>query len=198
MIKGEPWWVLADVCEALGIANSRNVSDRLEEDEKNTVRLADGIPGNPNKTIISESGLYSVILRSDKPEAKRFRHWVTSEVLPSIRKTGRYSLTAEARRESAAARNALTRQWQDHGASAPYHFINLTRTEYETIFGDRKKRKEDMTEEERAVLMVFESVEHLKLIKNSEISGYHELNDSLKKTAQQLPLFTVACIGATA
>lgn len=92
MVNNEPWWVLKDVCDVLEIANSRDAADRLDEDERNTVALNDGIRGNPNKTIINESGLYTVILRSDKPEAKRFRKWVTAEVLPAIRKTGSYSV----------------------------------------------------------------------------------------------------------
>lgn len=92
---GEPWWVLSDVCEALGIANPRNVVDRLEEDEKSTIHLADGA-GGPPRTIINESGLYSVILRSDKPDAKRFKKWVTSEVLPAIRKTGEFRARVKA------------------------------------------------------------------------------------------------------
>lgn len=89
-IDGEPWFVLKDVCDALSISNSRDTADRLDSDEKNTVALNDGTAGNPNRTIINESGLYNVILRSDKPEAKRFKKWVTSEVLPSIRKKGGY------------------------------------------------------------------------------------------------------------
>lgn len=87
---GEPWWVLSDVCKVLSIGNPRNVATRLDEDEKNSVHLTDGIRGNPNFTIINESGLYSVLLRSDKPEAKPFKRWVTHEVLPQIRQTGRY------------------------------------------------------------------------------------------------------------
>ena len=87
---GEPWFVLADVCKVLDIANPRNVTARLDDDEKNTVHLADGIRGNPNVTIINEPGLYSVVLRSDKPDAKPFKRWVTHDVLPSIRKTGSY------------------------------------------------------------------------------------------------------------
>lgn len=94
---GNPWWVLADVCEILGIVNVSNVSDRLDDDEKNTLRLMEGITtdgtGNPNATVINESGLYSVIIRSDKPDAKRFRKWTTSEVLPAIRKTGHYGVS---------------------------------------------------------------------------------------------------------
>lgn len=92
---GDPWFVLKDVCEALGIANPSMVADRLEEDEKMTLSLAEGHSGQrggaQSVRIISESGLYSVILRSDKPEAKAFRKWITSEVLPSIRKHGVYA-----------------------------------------------------------------------------------------------------------
>ncbi len=88
---GEPWFVLSDVCKVLEISNSRNISSRLEDDEKG-VTLMDTLGGTQKMTIINESGLYSVILRSDKPQAKPFRKWVTSEVLPSIRKTGSYSM----------------------------------------------------------------------------------------------------------
>lgn len=88
---GNPWFVLPDVCRALGIVNPTQVADRLDDDEKNTLCLAEGIRGNPNVTIINEPGLYSVILRSDKPEAKEFKRWICHEVLPAIRKTGSYS-----------------------------------------------------------------------------------------------------------
>lgn len=88
-INGEPWFVLKDVCAVLGIGNSRMVFDRLDSDEKGVSQI-DTPGGLQNVNIINESGLYNVILRSDKPEAKPFRKWVTSEVLPSIRKTGGY------------------------------------------------------------------------------------------------------------
>jgi prophage antirepressor-like protein len=88
--NGEPWWVLKDVCDVLGIENSRNVSARLDDDEKG-VHPIDTPGGSQEMTTINESGLYSTILRSESPETKRFKKWVTSEVLPSIRKTGKYS-----------------------------------------------------------------------------------------------------------
>ena len=91
--EGEPWFVLKDVCEILDIGNSRMVAERLDDDEKNSVSITDGNRGNPNFTVISESGLYNVIFLSRKPEAKKFKKWVTSEVLPSIRKTGSYVQT---------------------------------------------------------------------------------------------------------
>lgn len=90
MRNGEPWFVLKDVCAVLGIANHKNVASRLEDDEKDVVHLADPIGRMQETTIVSESGLYNVILRSDKPEAKPFRKWVTSEVLPTVRKHGAY------------------------------------------------------------------------------------------------------------
>lgn len=88
--NGEPWFVLKDVCAVLGIGNSRMVSDRLDDDEKGVSQI-DTPGGVQNMSIISESGLYNVILRSDKPEAKPFRKWVTAEVIPMIRKTGGYN-----------------------------------------------------------------------------------------------------------
>ena len=88
-IDGEPWWVLKDVCDVLEIGNSRDVSARLDVDEKAAVDLTDtssnGTTQRRRVTLINESGLYNVIVRSDKPEANAFRRWVTHEVLPSIR-----------------------------------------------------------------------------------------------------------------
>ena len=92
---GEPWFVAADVCKALDLDNSRQAVARLDDDEKNTVILTDGIPGNPNKTIVNEPGLYTLVLGSRKPEAKAFKRWITHDVIPSIRKTGGYT-TAKA------------------------------------------------------------------------------------------------------
>ena len=100
---GEPWWVLADVCQVLDLGSPHKVADRLDEDEKGR-NLIPTPGGNQNMTIINESGLYKVILRSDKPEAKKFTRWVTHEVLPAIRKTGQYHVSPT----TAVVRRALT------------------------------------------------------------------------------------------
>lgn len=93
----EPWWVLTDVCEVLDIRNNRDASSRLDSDEKADVGIADtsskGVTQRRKVTIINESGLWSLVLTSRKPEAKRFKRWLTSEVIPTIRKTGSYTLT---------------------------------------------------------------------------------------------------------
>lgn len=95
--EGEPWFVLHEVCKILEIENVGNASSRLDDDEKTTIRNTDSQAGSGAQlyTIINESGLYSLILRSRKPEAKQFKKWVTAEVLPSIRKTGGYLTVKE-------------------------------------------------------------------------------------------------------
>ena len=89
MKDGEPWFVAADVCRALEIANNRDALTRLEQDEKG-VALTDTPGGAQEVTIVNEPGLYALVLGSRKPEAKAFKRWVTHEVIPSIRKTGAY------------------------------------------------------------------------------------------------------------
>jgi len=98
MRDGEPWFVAADVCGALDLDNTTKALLRLDEDEKSqvidssTLNSSEGNGINHLLNVINESGLYSLILGSRKPEAKRFKKWITAEVLPAIRKTGRYEL----------------------------------------------------------------------------------------------------------
>lgn len=88
--NGDPWFCLKDLCDLLDIKITGNVASELDDDEKKTIAIINGTPGNPNMTFVSESGLYSAINKSRKPEAKEFRRWVRKEVLPAIRKTGGY------------------------------------------------------------------------------------------------------------
>lgn len=89
-MNGEPWFVLKDVCAVLGISHITDTAKRMDEDEVGQTEVIDSVGRKQSTYVINESGLYNVILRSDKPEAKPFRKWVTSEVLPSIRKHGAY------------------------------------------------------------------------------------------------------------
>lgn len=95
--QGNPWFVAADVCAVLEIRNVSDAVSRLDDDEKADIGITDtssnGVTQKRNVTTINESGLYSLILTSRKPEAKAFKKWVTAEVLPSIRKTGSYIST---------------------------------------------------------------------------------------------------------
>lgn len=92
MIEEEPWWVLTDVCKALDISHVTDVVNRLEEDEVGLSGVIDTLGREQKTYLVNEWGLYNVIMRSDKPSAKAFRKWVTHEVLPNIRKYGKYSL----------------------------------------------------------------------------------------------------------
>lgn len=91
-LDGEPWLVGKDVAQALGYSNPRGaLANHVDDEDKATVAIHDGSQ-NRNMTVINESGLYSLVLSSKLPGAKKFRRWVTAEVLPSIRKTGGYSI----------------------------------------------------------------------------------------------------------
>ena len=97
-ITGEPWFVAKDVCDCLGIKNPSDAISNLLSDEKSSLVLTEGTSpkgGNPTFSIISESGLYTLIMRSRKKEAVDFQRWVTREVLPSIRKHGAYVMGQE-------------------------------------------------------------------------------------------------------
>lgn len=90
-IDGESWFVGKDIAAALGYSNSRDaLATHIDDEDKATVAIHDGSQ-NRNMTIINESGVYALIFSSKLPSAKKFKHWVTSEVLPAIRKTGTYT-----------------------------------------------------------------------------------------------------------
>ena len=93
--NGETWWVLKDVCGVLGLSNARMIADRLDEDDVSLAYVTDSMGRQQQTNIVNESGLYNVILRSDKPEAKKFKRWVTHEVLPQIRRHGAYITTSK-------------------------------------------------------------------------------------------------------
>lgn len=116
--SGLPWWVLKDLCRVLGIENPSYVRNRLDDDEVGSFNLPH--PQNLDKslkmTCVRESGMYAVILRSDKPNAKMFRKWITSEVLPSIRKHGAYiheDILEQMRESSEFAEQLLRRLSQE-------------------------------------------------------------------------------------
>lgn len=105
MKNEEPWFVVADVCQVLALSNPTESIRALDEDEQSTLRISEG---GPERNIINEAGLYTLIIRSNKTEAKQFKRWVTHEVLPSIRKHGGY-LTPEKMEEALLNPDTLIR-----------------------------------------------------------------------------------------
>lgn len=131
------WWVLRDVCEVLGLSTPARVAERLDDDEKG-VSLIHTPGGKQEMTIINEPGLYSVILRSDKPEAKAFKRWVVHEVLPSIRKTGSYGMNTEALQELAEINRQLEQYRQryesvDEEVAQARKQLTLARANYDRM-----------------------------------------------------------------
>ena len=106
-IDGEPWLVGKDIATALGYANTRKALNDHVDDEDKGVTKCDTLGGAQEMTIINESGLYSLVLSSKLPTAKKFKHWVTAEILPSIRRTGGYIANAETMTDAEIMSKAL-------------------------------------------------------------------------------------------
>jgi len=87
---GQPWFIAQEVCKALDIVNASQAVSALDADERDHLRVSSGMRGNPMRAIVSESGLYSLLFRSNKPEAKAFKRWVMADVLPALRTGGVY------------------------------------------------------------------------------------------------------------
>lgn len=120
LIDGEPWFVAGDVSDALGYRDAHNMVRILDDDEKGTHNMSTP-SGSQEMLVINESGLYSAILRSRKPEAKAFKKWVTAEVLPAIRKHGMY-LHAPAMRPSLTKEHWQKIDQQMHRMLTPWAF----------------------------------------------------------------------------
>ncbi|WP_440221208.1 phage antirepressor [Dietzia sp. MNB45] len=94
-IEGEPWFVLADLCRVLGLTRGPSqIAERLDDGVRQTYPIRDALGRHQNATVVSEAGMYEVVIRSDKPEAAAFRRWITGTVLPEIRRTGSYGAPA--------------------------------------------------------------------------------------------------------
>ncbi|MDN6001787.1 phage antirepressor KilAC domain-containing protein, partial [Bifidobacterium crudilactis] len=140
---GVTWWVLKDVCDALALSNPTMIAGRLEEDE----RAKSDLGRQGEAWIINESGLYNVILRSDKPEARRFRKWVTHTVLPQIRRTGGYIPMTEADDEKTILAKAM--------------IISQRTMEMQKLTIQQQKTRLDVVEPKAQALDDLTSTEHL-------------------------------------
>ena len=145
--NGEPLFVASDVCKALDISNVSNVLSRLDDDEKDDLTLAD-VTGRMQKTaVITEPGLYNLIIRSDKPKAKDFKRWITHEVIPAIRKTGGYAMQSknanplEALRQMVETLIAQDRRLNEHDTRIGNLEAHVQpEVEYFTVIGYFRKR----------------------------------------------------------
>lgn len=173
---GEPWFVAADVCAVLGHTNPTVAVDRLDDDERAKKSL-----GRQGDTwIISESGLYALIVRSNKKQAKVFRKWVTSEVLPTIRKTGKYEVPTEP-----AITPAQQNQLQQaiaarfpNGKNRPYAW---SRFNNHFGLGSYKQLPGSKTEEALAYIATMETAKLDSPEELARLSLYHEAEEAIKR-----------------
>ena len=107
LVDGSPWFVVADVCRILDLSNPTMAASRLDPDDLSTAEVIDGMGRTQQARIVNESGLYDLIFMSRKPEAKAFKRWVTHDLLPTLRKTGRYEVEPVARPLPASYAEAL-------------------------------------------------------------------------------------------
>lgn len=109
---GEPWFVAKDICEILEISKDRDAVSRLDDDERGSV-LVDTLGGKQEVNAVNEYGLYELIFNSRKPEAKQFKRWVTHEVLPAIRKTGKYEVPNQLTKVNAVVEKVRALGWHE-------------------------------------------------------------------------------------
>jgi len=120
MQDAEPWWVVKDVCDSLGLTNPSEAIKKVDGDDLSQAEVIDAMGRTQKTSIVNEPGLYSLILRSDKPEAKRFKRWLTHEVIPAIRKTGRFEVAKPAPTKFEIMRNMLD-AWEAHETRLMQH-----------------------------------------------------------------------------
>jgi prophage antirepressor-like protein len=208
IIDGQPWFVAADVCNVLSIANSRDALTRLKDYEKDDVAITDAIGRKQYTAVISEPGLYRLILTSRKPQAEPFQDWVCQEVLPQIRKTGKYE--AQPKIENIYAhRVQIASKWNiPKGHWCVFHEISLLANkvgleypvaEYDLIDGSvgqawNKYRKcFDWCQETTTFPVTFEDKRdkahvEAKAYRNSELSYFRDWLENIY-TYERLPKY---------
>jgi len=143
LLDGEPSFIGIDITKALGYSNGRDALKRhVDDEDKNTVVIPDGTSGNPYKTVINESGLYSLILSSKLPASKAFKRWVTSEVLPSIRKHGAY-MTDQKAYDITHNKNSLADLLLQAGEQLKWKDAQITEMKPKAEFADQISSSKD-------------------------------------------------------
>lgn len=179
------WFCASDVGIVLGLSDVQRQTRRLPEKGR-TISPTKTKGGIQHLIYIDEPNLYRLVFKSRKEEAELFQDWVFDEVLPSIRKTGKYSIPNNLKKLSTENRKVLTDTWQECGIEKKHHFIQLTLQEYKALGIGKGKRKKDMSKQELLLLSAMESMEALKLF-NDPKDNYYECRDSLYETAKILP-----------
>jgi len=178
------WFVAQDVAEILGIVNIRKNLQTIKSTWRDNVTISytNSYHNQETVSIINEPALYMLIFRSRKEEAHKFQEWVAEDVIPAIRKTGKYEINPLLKIESKEARNHLTDELKNHGIKTPIEFIKFTSKIKKCIGIKGNKKKELMDSDELKRLKIAEDLIAYKLEKTN-VSGYNDvkekINDSL-------------------
>jgi prophage antirepressor-like protein len=183
--NGEPWFVVADVCKALSISNPTEAIRNHEKNDLSTTEVIDSMGRKQVTNIVSEGGLYELIFKSKKEEAKIFKRWIFDGVLPSIRKTGGYKINSSLKQKSIDTRKMLTGEWHKNGVDKQWQYGKLTLAEYRFLKFKEGKRKKDLDEGELKTLLALEAMEMLSLHYNP-VKGFLECEKSLAKTSEKV------------
>ena len=179
---GEILFRLSDVSDVLGLTNAyRQVRGRKGVHSMQTPTSG----GAQDIIYISEPNLYRLVFRSRREEAERFQDFVFEEVLPRIRKTGKYSIDGHLAEMSRKNRNSLTDKWKESGVSKPHEYAKLTIEEYNSLRFPKGLRKKDMSKEHILLLSAFEAMESLNLHYNPA-DGFFECKQSIRNTADKV------------
>jgi len=180
LIDGEPFFRLSDVGEILEVTNPYRY-DFVKKGSRTVTTLTNG--GNQSIIYINEPSLYRIIFKSRKKEAVQFQDWVFETVLPSIRKTGKYSIPIEIRSESTEKRKELTDAWKESGIEHRWQYGALTNEEYSQLGFPDGIKKPMMNKDQILALMALETLERVNLHFNNR-KGFLECKNSLKTTSK--------------
>jgi prophage antirepressor-like protein len=172
--NGEPWFIASDVAKLLEIQNARQNVAKYPDSEKGVCSIY--TPGGEQKlTIINEPGLYRMIFQSRVSEAEKFKTWVFSEVLPSIRKTGSYTLPKHITREDTKkVRKDFCQSLVNHGVTKPHEFIQITYAHKDGLRIPRKKKKDSYSRPELLMTLAAEVMTQFH-IESDNLTGYKQI-----------------------
>lgn len=183
--NNKEWFSVYDIGKVLDLKDVQRQARRLPEKGR-TFCPTPTKGGVQELMYVDEPNLYRLVFKSKKESAIEFQDWIFEEVIPSIRKTGRYSIPQSMKKISTESRNALTDAWKENGCDKVHHYINLTKEEYKLLGFEKGKKKKDLDRGEFLLLNALESMEMLNLFNNPK-KDYYGCKDSLRETVKQLP-----------
>lgn len=193
ILNGEPWWVARDVCTILGLSDPSTSLARLDDEDKGTHTMRT-LGGDQAMVVINESGVYSLILRSRRPEAKVFKRWVTADVIPSIRKTGSYGVAKASPLDALAITVNQLAMILGQATQETRLLVETTREEVASV-ADRVQTLETVATAEAITAKVVSEVEHREAIREARDRDVRAMRHHVKVLVDHLVAIKVERLG---